>query len=560
MLHVLAAGRAAGATRRWVLRPLGDDGVAAPDREVDAADLAALDRADPGARWVVDSVAGLYPAVLAAGARLSRCHDVRAVERILLGREALHGRPSSARAVLARRAGLPEPADPPEGDDVQAAADRPEQALFETAPPVPAVSVGEVAGALADQQQRLGDDGALRLLAAAESASWLAAVEMSATGLPFDAEVHRAHLGRLLGPRPLPGARPAVLADLASRLAAALGTAVNPDSPADLRAAFARLGHAVATTRSRELQGIDHPAAALAVEYRELARLWTANGWTWLDEWVRDGRFRTEYLPGGVVSGRWATRGGGALQIPRSVRGAVRAEPGHRLVVADAAQLEPRVLAAISGDPALQLLAADADLYAGIAADGFGGDRAHAKTAMLGALYGATTGESGRLLPALRRRYPQALAYVEAAADRGERGLPVRSVLGRASPRPGGDWRDAVALGASADADPAQERRGRSAARAWGRFTRNFVVQASAADWAAVWLSTVRTALAGLPGVELVFFQHDEVVLHAPIAAAGDAAAVTERAAATAYGLVFPGAQGSTPVQAHVVDCYADAK
>ena len=31
-------------------------------------------------------------------------------------------------------------------------------------------------------------------------------------------------------------------------------------------------------------------------------------------------RFHPEYVVGGVVSGRWATNGGGALQIPRVLR------------------------------------------------------------------------------------------------------------------------------------------------------------------------------------------------------------------------------------------------
>ena len=92
---------------------------------------------------------------------------------------------------------------------------------------------------------------------------------------------------------------------------------------------------------------------------------------------------------GGVVSGRWATRGGGALQIPRLLRSAVVADPGHRLVVADAGQLEPRVLAAMSGDAGLAAAAAGGDLYAALARDAFGGDRQRAKIALLAAMYGA---------------------------------------------------------------------------------------------------------------------------------------------------------------------------
>ena len=128
------------------------------------------------------------------------------------------------------------------------------------------------------------------------------------------------------------------------------GRQVNPDSPGEVQRAFAAVGVRVPSTRSGVLQGLDHPAARLLVEYRELSRVYAAHGWAWQAAWVRDGRFRPQYVPGGVVSGRWATRGGGALQIPRAVRGAVVADPGWVLVTADAAQLEPRVLAALSGD------------------------------------------------------------------------------------------------------------------------------------------------------------------------------------------------------------------
>src|SRR6185312_12674622 len=221
----------------------------------------------------------------------------------------------------------------------------------------------------------------LRLLVAAESASALTAVEMGRVGLPWRAEVHEALLAEALGPRPAAGARPARLAELAARITQAFGHPVNPDSVTDLREAFRRAGFPIDSTRAWVLRDIEHPAVPDVLAYKELSRLHAANGWTWLAEWVRGGRFRAEYLPGGVVSGRWATRGGGALQIPRAVRSAVVAEPGHALVVADAAQLEPRVLAALSGDPALSAAATAGDLYEAVAGDGFGGDRAHAKVA-----------------------------------------------------------------------------------------------------------------------------------------------------------------------------------
>ena len=69
----------------------------------------------------------------------------------------------------------------------------------------------------------------------------------------------------------------------------------------------------------------------------------------------------------------------------------------------------------------------------------FGGDRDKAKLALLSAMYGAAPAAPAQLLGALRRRFPAAMAYVEDAARAGEEGRLVRSHLGRTCPpaRPG---------------------------------------------------------------------------------------------------------------------------
>ena len=260
------------------------------------------------------------------------------------------------------------------------------------------------------------------------------------------------------------------------------------------------------------MRRVDHPAVAPLLAYKKLYRLWTAYGWGWLRSWVRDGRFRPGFLPGGTVSGRWTTHGGGALQIPRVVRRAVVADPGWRLVVADAAQLEPRVLAAVSRDPGLMEAAGSPDdLYRVLSDRAFAGDRDRAKVALLGAIYGQTSGDGLKHLADLRRRFPAAVAWVDAAARAGEEGRLVRTWLGRTCPpaaaRETADdtWPEAEPAAPGTDA----------AARARGRFTRNFVVQGSAADWALVMLASLRQAIGGL-AAEPVFFQHDEVIVHAP--------------------------------------------
>lgn len=508
-------------------------------------------------RWVWERTADFYPSLLTAGVRVDRCHDLSLSAAVLA-----HSAYTSGYTPGIGLPGAIDSDDEPVGG-LPAAAPSPLQGtLFE-----PAGAPGPGADVLAAELRRQlaavarsPRAGRLRLLLAAESAGALVAAEIQHAGMPWDAAAHDALLTARLGPRPAPGARPALLEAKATELRAELGSPrLNPDSPQELMRALHRAGIEARTTRAWELRQYAHPAIAPLLEYKKMARLLSANGWAWLDAWVRDGRFRPEYVVGGVVTGRWASRGGGAMQIPADVRSAARALPGHRLVVADASQLEPRVLAALAGDGAMAAAARGSDLYASIAAAGFGGDRAQAKVALLGAIYGATTGESGRLMPQLTRLYPRAVALVERAARDGERGLTVTTHLGRSTPRPSERW---LASQRTTTAD--EQRRADAIARERGRFTRNFVVQGTAAEWAECWMADLRGRLRGLQRqgmtVELVYFLHDEVVIHAEEAAAEACAAAVRDAARAAGRLLFPGAPVEFPLSVAVVESYDQAK
>ncbi|MDK1359978.1 bifunctional 3'-5' exonuclease/DNA polymerase [Arthrobacter sp. zg-Y1219] len=517
-------------------------------------------------RWVFSSTREVYPQLLRAGVRVERSHDLALVRGVLRFSEAaalspyieaLRAEAPEGDADLLPRQLLPvQPApnqsslfEELEGFDDPAAKRGP--SLEDQVTELQA-QLAAVAGSPARQR--------LALLLAAESAGGLIAVEMEHAGLPWRRDIHEAMLAAELGPRPPEGQRPARLEQLAAELRNKLGNpGFNPDSPQELLRALHRAGIEVKTTRSWELQQHEHPAITPLLEYKRLSRLLTANGWTWLDAWVAEGRFRPEYVVGGVVSGRWASRGGGALQIPRYVRDAVRPDPGHKLIVADAAQLEPRVLAALGRDDALAAAARGKDLYQGIADQNFNGDRAQAKMAMLGAMYGATSGEAGRLMPALTRSYPQAIDVVERGARAGEAGKTVSSHLGRSSPPVSDRW-----LRAQQTASAEEQRRADSLARSQGRFTRNFVVQSTAAEWALCWLAEIRRRLRAAsvssPAGELVFFLHDEVMLHVPEARVAEVSALVSDAAAAATRLLFGRIPLEFPVVAVTVDSYADAK
>ncbi|GAO06872.1 putative DNA polymerase [Streptomyces lydicamycinicus] len=544
------------------LCPLGADGRAAGP-VVREPSLAAAVRSRPEVeRWVWRSTAEIYRRLLAAGVRVERCYDVEAAEALLIGHEeGQSGQPRSLAAAWARLHGLPVPVDAP----VRTAETQP--SLFDPGPvPLPPgtdelTALLEVYAGQVARAEKAAHPDRMRLLLASESAGMLVATEMGRAGVPWRADVHRELLDGLLGERYPGGLEPRRMAELADEVSRAFGAGarVRPDLPNEILKAFARAGISLTSTRKWELQQIDHPAVAPLLEYKKLYRLHTAHGWAWLQQWVHDGRFRPEYLPGGTVSGRWTANGGGALQIPKVIRQAVRADPGWRLVVADADQMEPRVLAAVSRDRGLMEVAGSGeDLYADLAARAFGGDRARAKLGLLGAIYGQTSGDALKHMADLRRRYPAAVAYVDEAARAGEEGRLVRTWMGRTCPPVSVAPPDEAGL-------PQEEPTGyggsSAAARARGRFTRNFVVQGSAADWALLMLAALRHSLwEGGLRAELVFFQHDEVIVHCPAEEAAAVAGAISAAADTAGRIAF----GETPVRfpftTAVVECYAEAK
>lgn len=538
------------------IRPLDADAVHVPDLVAAVHDLEASAVRDPEVlrdgpdagipRWVWAEARRVYPALLSRGVRLSRCHDVALTEGLLLGAEGRYGEPRSALAAYARLHDLPVP------EDREEAAEGAQASLFEPGAPEPTPGVAQidlVAEVHRDQLRRISrlpDPGRFRLLVAAESAGALIAAELGHDGMPWREDLHDALLTELLGARPVHGMRPAKLQALADEVGVAFGRTLNPDSPQQIVKAFKSAGIAIPSTRSHVIKEIEHPGVRPLLAYKELARLHSFHGWVWADQWVRGDRFRAEYVVGGVVSGRWATSGGGALQIPKVMRKVVVADDGWTLVVADAAQLEPRVLAAMAGDGGLARAAGEIDLYAALA-QAFGGERDSAKIAMLSAMYGGTSGDAPKLLAVMRQRFPQAYAFVEDAARAGEEGRLVRSWLGRTCPQPSAGWR-ALVSGPE----------GSRAARDRGRFTRNFVVQATAAEWALTLLAVLRGRLPD--PARLVFFQHDEVMVHCPLELAGEVQAEVTRAAEEATRLLFGHTPVRFPMEAVPVACYADAK
>ena len=253
------------------------DGTPAGDEEV--TDLPPFVTAHPDARWVWDDTRRWYPPLLAAGVRVERCVDLR------LSHAILRNSTLTATSELARAA--------PGPWDVVLSIEEPRDrgtALFDLDEPG-AVAETDPVDEWMSQRAAIAastDPKRLGLLLAAESAGALIACEMKFAGLPLDATTHEQLLEQMLGPRPRLGERPAKLEELKRVLVEKLETEFNPDSPADLLKALQRAGLQVRSTSRWELREIEHPVIEPLIEYKKLARLASANGWSWLETWVVD--------------------------------------------------------------------------------------------------------------------------------------------------------------------------------------------------------------------------------------------------------------------------------
>lgn len=375
-------------------------------------------------RWVWWSAAVAATPLVNAGVRPATCWDLAAVHRLLVGSS--DDSPAAVWAVLhgldpatAPRTGqldlLTPPDEHPSGDleqpvgpDGHLRAEWVDDGWGRT-PRRLAQWAGLALQTHDLQLAAVGSAPARALLTAhAESAAELLCVELTHDGLPLDVGVAEQVLGELVGPRPVDEAHEAQLRHAREQPVRRLvPQSSNHDrldlrSPAHVRQALASVGIDVPDTRSWRLEPwrAHHPLVEALLTWRKADRLATTYGYGWLDTQVgADGRLRGVWSGSDGAAGRM-TASAGLHNLPAELRPAVLARPGHVIVRADLGQIEPRVLAAVSGDPALRAATADDDLYQPVAAR-LRVERPVAKVAVLAAMYGQTSGTAGQALAGL---------------------------------------------------------------------------------------------------------------------------------------------------------------
>lgn len=291
-----------------------------------------------------------------------------------------------------------------------------------------------------------------------------------------------------------------------------------------------------------------HGLPKVVLEYRELDKL---KG-TYLDALPRavnpaTGRIHSRFEQTVAATGRLSSADPNLQNIPirtelgRSIRRAFVAPEGYRIVSADYSQIELRVLAHLSQDPALvDAFTRGGDVHAHTAslvfdvplADVTPTQRRQAKTINFGVIYGMGESalakqlgiprdEAARFIAAYFTRYAGVRALLDGTVEKARSGEAVRTVLGRRRFLPN---LHAANRGLRMEAE---------------RVAKNTPIQGTAAD--ILKLAMVELGRAPVvPGAHMVLTVHDELVFEVPSGDVERAKATVREAMASAMKLSVP--------------------
>lgn len=231
-----------------------------------------------------------------------------------------------------------------------------------------------------------------------------------------------------------------------------------------------------------------------------------------------NGRIHTNFKSHGAETGRFSSSEPNLQNIPSSgdygklIRNLFVAPPGHKLVVADYSQIEPRVIAALSQDPVLiNNYMTGGDIYTTIG-DTMGVDRKAGKVLVLAISYGVgpdkiaqsigcTVQQAKDLLNNFEKKFPALSRYKDTVVRLAKQRKPmpyVETLLGRRRYIP---WLNSNDRGEISRAE---------------RQAFNTVIQGSAADIMKVALVRAHMAFADEPDINVILTVHDELVTITP--------------------------------------------
>jgi DNA polymerase I len=399
--------------------------------------------------------------------------------------------------------------------------------------------------------------------ARSESAAELLCRELEFDGLPVDVGIATKIIAESVGPRPRNDTELAQSRQRRDDVVLSLARSragMDLRNPAHVKVMLGGVGIDVSNTRKWKLEPFRHvhPFVDALLTWRKAERIGTTYGYGWLDEHVGpDGRLRGGWTSCDGAAGRMTAQAG-LHNLPAEMRPAVIAEPGFVFVHADLGQIEPRVLAAVSGDSALAEATAADDLYAPVAAR-LGVERPVAKIAVLAAMYGQTSGAAGEALRGMETNYPVAMQFLRDADANGQAARDVRTYGGRLV-----KMSSAGAEGFGILSRPVAENllarpEDRSVSASRGRYARNAVIQGAAAELFKAWAVTIRGRLAPFGG-QIVLCLHDELLIHVPHEHGAAVAQLLEEALPQAAKRWMPYSSVRYVAKANLIECWSEAK
>ena len=304
----------------------------------------------------------------------------------------------------------------------------------------------------------LREQGLWRLFSEVEMPLVPVLVHMERNGVALDTDLLR-QMSHRLGKR---------LLKLEAEIYNSVGHRFNINSPQQLGpvlfdelklppARKTKSGYSTGASVLEELRGV-HPIIELILEYRQLSKLKS----TYIDALPglinpKTGRLHTSFNQTRTATGRLSSSEPNLQNIPvrgeqgREIRQAFVAPPGSFLLSGDYSQIDLRVLAHLSQDPALlETFHRDEDIHAATAARLFGVDVAEvtpdmrrlAKTVNFGVIYGMSgygleqatelsREEAEQFIASYFEKHPQVKDYLESTKKKARELGYVQTILGR---------------------------------------------------------------------------------------------------------------------------------
>lgn len=301
-----------------------------------------------------------------------------------------------------------------------------------------------------------------------------------------------------------------------------------------------------------EKLAVEHPVPRLVLEYRQLVKLKN----TYLDTLTdhrskKDGKIHTSFNQTGAATGRLSSSDPNLQNIPvrtdegRRIRSAfVPSEPRNVLLTADYSQIELRMLAHLSEEPALiQAFEKGVDIHATVASEVFGvpldqvtrDQRNQAKIINFGIIYGVTAqglarridgmdvASAAELIEAYNKRFPRVVRFMNECVNKARADGYVQTITGRR--RPLSDIHSGVIHIRNMNE----------------RMAINSVVQGSAADLIKIAMVNIHQAIVreSRP-LKMLLQVHDELVFETPESEATSQVEFVRRLMTTAMSLKVP--------------------